>query len=551
MSALPLNAAEPPAKLLRSPKTTAGRFIAKRTLRSSLILGVILSLYMLIKASSYIKAYPSEIARQKLAESLGGNVGIEALLGVAHRIDTVSGYLTWNFLCLIAATGAIWALVVATKTFRGEEDAGRWELFLAGQTTPRRAAINAFAGLASGLLLLYIVIALAVLSIGRLNNAGFSDSAGLFFSLSLVAGAAEFMAVGAVASQLMPVRSRAAGVSAAVFGLFYMVRLIADSTTAHWLLNFSPLGWIERLQPMYNARPMWLLPIGGFVIVLIATAVWLAGRRDLYEGIVADKDTATPKTSLLHSPLAAVLRLNCTVIAGWLAAVAAIAFLYGELAKSAAQIVDSASVKPLLSRLAQSAHTQAVLTFLGFTFFFVTLVIMVYVANALGRMRSDEANGYLDNFLVRPLSRLRWLSGRVLLIVLGVIVACLISAVAAWAGEASQHVGVSIRTLLLAGANNIAPTLLVLGIGVFAYGIIPRLTSLLAYGAIGWSFLVTMLSSGLNINHWLLDTSIFHQVALAPAVNANWSTDAVLLIVGLVLGVIGAVRFNQRDLQGD
>lgn len=514
-----------------------------------MILGVVLALYMISKASSYLKAFPTEIARQKLAESLGANVGIEALLGVAHRIDTVSGYVTWNFLCLTAAAGAIWALLVATKTFRGEEDSGRWELFLAGQTTARKAAINTLAGLGSGLIIVYVLIALGVLGIGKIHGVNFSTGASLFFALALTAGAAEFIAVGALASQLMPVRSRAVGLSTIIFGVFYMIRLTADTTSAHWLLNVSPLGWIEQLQPMYNSQPIWLLPIGSFILILSGLTIWFAGRRDLGEGILADKSSARPHTGLLNSPLGAALRQSRAAILSWLVAVTLISFMYGELAKSAAQIAQSTTIKPFLNRLAQTAHAQAVVAFLGFTFFFIILLLMFYVASAVGRIRDDEAKGYIDNFLVRPISRSRWLWGRILLVVGATIVAGLLGSLSIWAGEASQHIGVELHVLLLAGVNVMAPDLLVLGIGIFAFGIFPRLTSAITYGAIGWSFLITMLGSGLNFNHWLLDTSILHHVAFAPAVSANWLTDAILVGIGLGLAVIGALRFNSRDLE--
>ena len=41
-------------------------------------------------------------------------------------------------------------LLTATRLMRREEDSGRWELLLAGQTTRRRAAVQAVAGLAAG-----------------------------------------------------------------------------------------------------------------------------------------------------------------------------------------------------------------------------------------------------------------------------------------------------------------------------------------------------------------------------------------------------------------
>jgi ABC-2 type transport system permease protein len=542
-------------KRFRSPKTVVRRFVAKRTSRSAFILGAVLGLYMITKASSYLKAYPTEAGRQKIAESLGTNVGIEALLGVAHHIETVAGYVTWNFLCLIAAGGAVWALLIATKTLRGEEDSGRWELLLAGQTTARRATANALAGLGSGLVIIYILIALSLLGIGRLHGVNFTVNASLFFALALIAGAAEFLAVGALASQLMPLRSRAAGLSASVFGVFYMLRLIADTTNAHWLLVVSPLGWIEKLQPMYNSQPLWLLPIGAFVLVLSALSVFLAGRRDLGEGIFANKDTAKPRTRLLGTPFRFAIRSTRPMTLGWLTAIVLAAFVYGQLAKGAVvkALGQSAAAEHALSRLAGTSRAQAVSSsaFLGIAFFLIMVLAMFYTASAVGRMREDEAKGYLDNFLVRSVSRIQWLWGRVLLVVTAIILAGILSSLATWAGQASQHAGVSFHTLLLAGVNAMTPALLILGISLFAFGVAPRLTSALTYGAIAWSFLIVMLSSGLNLNHWLLDTSILHHVAFAPAVSSNWTADGTLVVIGLALCLAGALRFNSRDLQGE
>jgi ABC-2 type transport system permease protein len=189
--------------------------------------------------------------------------------------------------------------------------------------------------------------------------------------------------------------------------------------------------------------------------------------------------------------------------------------------------------------------------FLGITFFLIMVLAMFYAASAIGRLREDEAEGYLDNFLVRPVSRIRWLSGRVLFIISIVIVAGWLSSLATWLGEASQHGGVSFHTLLLAGVNAMAPAILVVGIGVCAMGSLPRLTSALTYGAIAWSFLIVMLNSGLNLNHWLLDTSILYHVALAPAAEPRWHTNVILVGIGLALCILGMIMFNRRDLASE
>ena len=60
---------------------------------------------------------------------------------------------------LLIIVGAIWGLLTATRLLRGEEDAGRWELFLAGRTTRRHAAAQAIAGLAAGFVVLWTLTA--------------------------------------------------------------------------------------------------------------------------------------------------------------------------------------------------------------------------------------------------------------------------------------------------------------------------------------------------------------------------------------------------------
>jgi ABC-2 type transport system permease protein len=537
-------------KRFRSPQTVIGRFVARRTVATAVFWAAVFGVFVASKSVGFAAAYPSAQQRTALASSFSNNIGISALLGRPHDIGTVVGFTTWNTVGVMAIIGAIWAFLLATKTFRGEEDAGRWELLLAGQTTARRAAANVLLGLAVGLATLYAVAAVIFIIVGRVHTVDFSAGAALFLALVAVSGAAEFMVVGAVASQLMPTRSRAAGLSATVFGICFLVRAMADTTGAHWLLDVTPLGWIEKLQPLTMPQPQWLLPIGGLVLVLGGLTVYLAGQRDLGASIVADKDTARPHTALLRSPLTAAIRLTRAASLGWLAAIGFSALFYGLLTKSAAQALNgSASAQHIFNSLAHAEQVAGATAYLGVIFLIQITIMMAYAASAVGRMREDEAEGYLDNLLVRPVGRLQWLAGRVLLAATVVVLAGLLTSLGAWAGEASQNAGVSFHTLLLAGLNTVAPALLVLGIGVFALGLIPHLSTVVAYGVIAWTFLIEMVSSGLNLNHWILDTSILHHVALAPAANPKWETDAILVGIGVILGIIGAAAFNRRDLE--
>src|SRR5580765_4637438 len=85
-------------------------------------------------ALSYVTTFTSEISRQQLAATTSSDRGLAVLLGPVSSVDTVGGYTVYKGFVFITAIGAIWALFAANRLLRGEEDAGRWQLVLAGST---------------------------------------------------------------------------------------------------------------------------------------------------------------------------------------------------------------------------------------------------------------------------------------------------------------------------------------------------------------------------------------------------------------------------------
>ncbi|HUK73693.1 MAG TPA: hypothetical protein VLW50_33945 [Streptosporangiaceae bacterium] len=538
----------------RLPQLTVGRFVARHTMRAGALWGVAFGLYVYATALGFDTVASTVAKRDRLLNALARNTGLKALLGDTHRITTRAGFVDWRVIGVAAMVGAVWGLLTATKTLRGEEAAGRWELFLAGRTTARRATGNALAGLGTGVLAMYVLTALFTAVAGTRHNIGISPGRSLFFAVAVVAGAAEFVAIGALASEVMPTRARAAGLAAAVFGLAFMLRALGDSaSSAHWLVYVSPLGWVEQLRPLGGAQPLWLLAIAGLIGLCTVATLFLADR-DLGASLLADKDTAAPRTAMLNSPILFALRLSWASIAGWLAAAAVAGWLYGTLARSAGQAFASSDLlRKFTGNLthAELQHLQqaGARLYAGVIFLLLMTLIMAYVASAMSRTREDEAEGYLDNLVVRSVSRQRWLTGRAGLIVAVVVIAGLLCGTAFWVGAASQHTGLAIRELMLAGLNSTAPAVALLGIGVCTLGFVPRLTTIVCWGILAWAFLLDMLGSAIKVNHWLMDTSLLQHMALAPAVNPSWRIVATYLAIGCVAAFLGGWRFTQRDLQ--
>ncbi len=535
-----------------SPQTVIGRFVARRGFRSAALWALAFGLYVASKAIGFVKTYPTAIAQQKAVATLSKNTGIKLLLGPIHSANTIGGYVAWNCLVVMVLIGGIWAILLATKMFRGEEDAGRAELLLSGQTTMRKAAVNTLVGLSACLALFYMIIAITFALVGKAHGVDFNVAAASYLALAVICGLFIFLMIGALASQLMPTRSRASSVSVAFFGIFFVLRGIADVSSLHWLLYFTPFGWIEKMQPLSQPQPIWIWPAVGLIFVLVGLTIYYAGKRDLGASTFADRDSAKPHFKLLKSPFWANFRLTRTSSISWLVAIGVLSLIYSLLTKAVTQTFSqSTSAEHFLNRITHQSHLTSALAFLGMVFLLQMIVIMCYAASAISALRRDEAEGYLDNILVRPYSRMRWLLGRISLILIVIILAGFVLGAGTWLGMINQNIGISFNTLIQAGANAIVPVIFTLGIGVFTFGIRPRLTSLLVYAVIAWSFLLEMISSGIKINHWILDTSLLNHIVFAPAASPNWATNLILIGIALVLGIIGFISFNKRDLANE
>jgi ABC-2 type transport system permease protein len=527
------------------------RLTARRASVQSAIWGVVFGILVVSTVSSYASAYPTAADRLRLRASVGGNVGAEALLGPTRRIETVAGWTGWRAVGLAMLIGAIWGLLAGTRFLRGEEETGRWELLLTGATTRGRAAAQALAGLAAALLAMFAVTAVFCVVEGRSHDARFSVSASVFLAVAIVAAPALFLAVGAFTSQLANTRRLAAGLAAAVFGVCFVLRMVASAASSlRWVRWVTPLGWIDALHPLTGTQLWPLVPLVALIAALAIATVRLAGARDVGAGVLPDRDTAKARTALLGGPTGLAVRLVRGVAVGWIAASAALAFVMGLVAKAAAKsISDTPSLRQILERLGGGRSSGAEF-YLGFAFLTVATIVGLLAASQIHNVREEESEGRLENLLVRAVARVPWLAGR-LGVALGLLVATgVLSGLAAWAGAAVEQTNVSLGRLLEGGVNVLPPAVLVLGIGTLAFGIAPRVVTVVAYGLVAWSFLVELVGATVKSNHWFLDTSLFHHMKPVPAANPDWTSACVMAGIGIVAAALGAAAFSRRDLAG-
>jgi ABC-2 type transport system permease protein len=196
------------------------------------------------------------------------------------------------------------------------------------------------------------------------------------------------------------------------------------------------------------------------------------------------------------------------------------------------------------------ATTSGAAAYLGFVFVIAAGLVAIAVAGQITAARNEEATGHLDNLLVRPVARWRWLVVRLTVAIGLVVSASVLAGLAAWIGAVSQHADVGLSDLLGAGLNVVPPAVFILGVGGLAFGVWPRGAIGVIYGFVVWSFIVETIAAAFDSNHWLRDTSPFLHIAPVPAADPNWTAAFWLVALGLAAAAGGVAAFSHRDLDG-
>jgi ABC-2 type transport system permease protein len=497
-----------------------------------------------IQPVGYRHAYPKVSDRIAFVRSFGDNKAIRLFYGEPHDLLTVGGYSAWRVGGTLAIFAAVLGLLAAVRALRTEEDAGRSELVLAGAIRRRTAYLAALSAIAAGVAVLWVA-EFAGSVIG-----GLPAGPSAYLALATASVVPVCVGVGALASQLAPTRRLALELGGAVIGMAFVLRVIADTSgSLGWLRWATPLGWAEELRPFTGARPLVLvLPLAATGLLLVIGAR-IASRRDVGSGLLGGRDSAEPRLRLLSSPTAYAFRAQRAGLAVWASSVGAFAFILGVVSKS----ISSAGISKSLDRELAKLGEGSILTprgYLAFTFIFFVFAVSLFACAQLAGARHEEADQQLETQLALPVSRRRWLGGRLALALGAAAVISLSAGFFSWVGAASQGVSISLPRMLEAGANCLPVAILFLGIAALAYALAPRASAGIAYGLAIVAFLWQLFGSLLGAPRWLVDLTPFQHVGLVPAQAFQPVSAAIMIALGIGACAAAVIVFERRDLMG-
>ncbi|MBI1376506.1 MAG: hypothetical protein GC157_03350 [Frankiales bacterium] len=526
------------------PRRAVAALSVRQVRRSTLVIAAMVVVWVVVEVASFRTAYPDGVSPTQFA-MFADNPAVRMMQGIPYDIGTAAGFTVWDAGWLLTLLMAIWGSLTSTRLLRGEEESGRADLLLAGPLRP-----------ASAMLVVLGITSAAALVLGSavgvtLGAASSEWSGALLFGLVIAGTGVTFTAVGALASQVFDVRRRAAGLALGLVGLAWVVRMVVGTDDGRlWLRWLTPFGWLDELHAFGSPAPAAILAYAVAWASLAALAVVLRGRRDAGSALLVDRAAPRPRLRGLSGPTAFAWRTTRGTLLAWALLLAAYSAVFGGLTVTMVDWLEGDEQYRNLLEQFGFGDMLSVRGFMAVMTSFSLLAIVLQVAWRVGAARVEEEAGRLDAVLARPVSRLRWLAGHAVLALVGGIALLVVAGAATWLGAVLAGSEEVTWTDALAAALNGAPVvLLAAGLGVAAFGLVPRATVAVPATVLPVAYLLTLLGPALSWPSWLLDLSPFTHLALVPVQPWGAAAGLVMCALGVALLVLGAVAFHRRDLQ--
>ena len=371
------------------PATAVTTLAMRQVRRSGLIVLALTAGMPALVASTYTSVMADPAAAGSITK-LAANPAIRTLFGAPIALDQAGGFTVWRVGTFVAVLLAAWAILVTTRVTRGEEDAGRWDILLAGQV-PLRTVVARHLGA-----VMIVPVASGVAVTVVLLLAGTDPAGAAVHGMGIGVLGLFFVAVAGLAAQVFPARSTATGAAVAALGAGLLARMLGDGLTAlGWLRWLSPFGLLARSEPYAQNRLLPLLILLAATVALACAAVAAAGQRDVRGGLVAVTGSRRPQTVLLGSVEAFAVRRMLRPLTGWALGIGAYFLLIGFTTMS---VTDFLTDNPALAGEATRAGFTGLDAVVGFTatfFALLALPVSSFVAVCLSTFAAAEISRLL------------------------------------------------------------------------------------------------------------------------------------------------------------
>ena len=514
------------------------RVVGRIQRRSALVWVLALGASMIGTAASVAALYDSPAKIHTYAAAVTSGNALAAINGRVEGIDSLGGVIQDEFGFMAAFLLPLLGIAMVARATRLEEESGRLEQLLAGRVSRHDPTLAAL-----------LVATATILATGTLFTVGLAASGvplagSVLYALSLCALALVFATLAALLAQLTP---HARGVytwSLVVLAASYVLRGVGDVTQT-WASWLSPLGWAEKTAPFGDQR-WWVLVIPlATGLALGAVALRLASRRDLGSALVRGGGGRERAAARLRDPIGLAVWIHRPATLGWLAGGVLLTGMMGALSQ---QLLDAMAGNPALATAMGIAGASPMDGFVAATQLYLAVIAAGYVVQAIGTLRTEEADGRLETRLSGTLSRAGWLAAHALVVLGGLLTIVLGSSIVLGLATAlSVGNTAELGPTLTSGLAYLPAELVLAGVALAVYGLHPRLFWLAWAGYAATTF-IAFLGPGLRFRQWALDLAPTTHVGNPPSSPVQTGPLTVMAAVALALVAVGFAAFRRRGV---
>jgi ABC-2 type transport system permease protein len=492
-----------------------------------------------VYVGSIEKVYPDQAARAGFAAMIMASPAQRALYGNIYN-DSLGATGVWKAGMFHLLIGVAVILTVIRHT-RADEETGRAELI-------DSTVVGRYASLTAALLL----------SFGASVLTGFIGAAGLLgtnvpaegslaFGAALACSGLVFTAAAAVAAQLSTSARFARGVAFAMLAAAFTLRAAGDagSTALSW---FSPLGWSLQVRPYAGDRWWVLLLHLATTALLTALAYRLLAGRDVGAGLIAERPGPAGATALLRNAFGLAWRLDRGALVLWTVGLCLYGLLIGSIVHGIGDQLGGNTARDIVVRMGGSQVVEQ--AFVAAAFCMLGMMAAAFAVSLTLRLHQEETGQHAETLLSGSVSRSRWLTGHLVLALVGSALAIVIAGAVAGLtyGIAAHDVGGKLLMVVGTALVQLPAVWLPAAVTVALFGLAPR------FSPVAWGVLVGFVALYLigelsGFPQWVLDLEPFAHV---PSVYGNAFT-AVPLLVSLTIDAgliaLGLAAFRRRDVQ--
>jgi len=489
--------------------------------------------------SSIEKIYPDQAARASFAATIMASPAQRAIYGQIYN-DSLGATGIWKagmFHTLIAVA----VILTVIRHTRADEETGRAELL-------DSTAVGRYASVTAALLESFgASLTAGTLGAVGLLGAGVPADGSLAFGAALACSGFVFTAVAAVTAQLSASARFARGAAFAVLGVAFTLRAVGDagSSALSWL---SPLGWSLQVRPYAGDRWWVMLLHLATTALLTALAYRLLAGRDLGAGLIAERPGPANATPLLRNAFGLAWRLDRGALLLWTVGLLLYGLLIGSIVHGIGDELGGDNARAIVVRMGGTKVVEQ--AFVAAAFCMLGMMAAAFAISLILRLHQEEAGQRAETLLSGSVSRSRWLTGHLVLALMGSALAIVIAGLVAGLTYGIAAHDVSGKVLMVAGTAlvQLPAVWLPAAVGVALFGIAPR------FSPVAWGVLVGFVALYLigelsSFPQWVLDLEPFAHIPLVTRDAFTPVPLLALLAIDAVSIALGMAALRRRDIR--